>query len=134
MAAFQASVFVDIRLSDDDRQLMLEAELAAGGTIAVSMPIEQFGKGVPEILRCLEAARQRKDSGASGYRQIEFSRVRQIETKPDATKHRVYLILDPGKINQIAFAIPAVEALRIALEISDHVAKMAPDPNGGVRQ
>jgi hypothetical protein len=131
----EADAFQSIKLSNDGATAQLVFEKIDKSTIQVNLPIERLGFGAPEILRIVEAARQRRDTTAAGIQEIAFSIATSIEPRADVVAKRLYLVIDRGKSNQVAYAMPIVDAARLGAAIYTEIEKwIASMTTGGTTQ
>jgi hypothetical protein len=127
----EADAFSSIKLSEDRATAQLVFETPDKSTVQVNLPIERLGLGIPEILRIVEAARQRRSTSATGIQEIAFSTATSIEPRADVVAKRLYLVIDQGKLNQVAYAISIAAAPQLGIAIWSRL-KMKPASACGV--
>jgi len=113
----EAEAINSIDLTEDRTKAKMIFRKKDKSTVEVSVPIDMFLRARSSYLRVVEARKQQRHTTATGIQEVSFSIAKTITPRADVVARRIYLIVDGGTPNEVAYAISMLDGLKLGLEI-----------------
>jgi len=116
--AIKAKAFTAIELIDHGAAIRMVFSTSDTSVEEVIIAVDMFALGLPDLQRIVQASHENQKIHTMGIEKTGYSPIKTIETRTDTTFPRIYLIMDRGQPNEIAYGIGIITAGRLARDIA----------------